>query len=52
MSRLIERRNVIVVTLTGPAVVAIAAIGYIGINAIVNWIGDQFKDKDDDKNKQ
>ena len=38
----------IVITVTGPAVAAIALIGYFGINSIVNWVADLFKGNDDD----
>ena len=52
MRRLIERRQLIVITVTGPAVAAIALIGYFGINSIVNWVADLFKGNDDDQNRK
>ena len=41
------------IPITGPAVAIIAVIGYLGINAIANWVGDLFrKDMEKDEPKK
>jgi hypothetical protein len=41
-----------VVSVTAPAVVAIGIIGYLGIKSIVDWVASQFKDKNDEEDRQ
>ena len=50
MRKLIERRTRMV-HLTGPAVVLIAVVGYLGINSIVRFIDNLF-DKDESKRSE
>lgn len=38
-----------IVVITGPAIAALLVIGYLGVNSIVEWVRDQFKEKDDNK---
>lgn len=42
----------IVVTVTGPAIAIALVVGYLGINSIAEWLRDQFKGKDDDRDRR